>query len=105
MSRGQLLASQSSAPGLRLAGLLQMLKPPQLAGLLGAMVAADAVSRPHITAAYRPSDAIVHAVEAMEPDRSHLFDLQMEGRVEFPLDVDLRLAGGATALPVLSERA
>ena len=72
---------------------MQDLSAPQLSGLLGAMVAAEVVARPHISAAYEPSSAIVEAVEALEPARSHLFNLQAEAGVDFPLMVDLRPAG------------
>ena len=72
---------------------VQALTGPQLGGLIGGMVAADSVARPHITAAYAPSEAVLNAVEAMEPARSHLFELQSAGNVMFPLEVDLRLAG------------
>ncbi|KAK9815169.1 hypothetical protein WJX73_009621 [Symbiochloris irregularis] len=71
----------------------QDLTAPQLAGLLGAMVAPETASRPHISAAYSPSEAIVSAVEALEPARGRVFHLQAEAGLNFPVEVDLRLAG------------
>lgn len=77
--------------------LLQTLKAPELAGLACAMVAPEAVSKPQISAAYEPSEAIVAAVRALEDARSALFDLQAAAGVHVPLAVDLRLAGVAPA--------
>ena len=57
------------------------------------MVAPEAVSKPQISAAYEPSEAVVAAVRALEDARSALFDLQAAAGVHVPLAVDLRLAG------------
>ncbi|KAK9846418.1 hypothetical protein WJX81_003415 [Elliptochloris bilobata] len=72
---------------------VQTLKAAQLAGLACAMVSAEAVSKPQISAAYAPSEAVVEAVRALEGARSALFDLQADAGVHVPLAVDLRLAG------------
>lgn len=58
------------------------------------MVAPEAVSKPQISAAYAPSQAVLDAVEALEGARSALFDLQADAGVHVPLVVDLRLSGG-----------
>jgi len=71
----------------------QTLRAPELAGVACALVAAEAVSKLHISAAYEPSAAVVAAVQALEPARSALFDLQADAGVHVPLGVDLRLAG------------
>ncbi len=75
----------------------QTLRAPELAGVACALVAAEAVSKPHISAAYEPSAAVVAAVQALEPARSALFDLQADAGVHVPLGVDLRLAGARGA--------
>lgn len=71
----------------------QTLRAPQLAGVACALIAPEAVSKPHISAAYEPSAAVVAAVQELEPARSALFDLQADAGVHVPLGVDLRLAG------------
>ncbi|KAK9908752.1 hypothetical protein WJX75_002337 [Coccomyxa subellipsoidea] len=72
---------------------LQDLAAPQLAGALAALVAGESVSRPSISAAYEPSQAICDAIEALEEEREQLYDLQMQADIAAPLSVDLRLSG------------
>lgn len=80
--------------------VVQTLKAPELAGLACAMVSPEAVSKPQISAAYEPSEAVVAAVRALEDARSALFDLQAAAGVHVPLAVDLRLAGVSLLLRV-----
>ena len=72
---------------------LQTLRPPQLAGVISALVSADAISRPNIQAAYPPSDEVFAAVEALEPDRAALAALQIRAGLDVPVNIDLRLSG------------
>lgn len=73
---------------------MQDLAAPQLAGALAALVAGESVSRPSISAAYEPSQAVCDAIEALEEEREQLYDLQMQADIAAPLSVDLRLSGG-----------
>ena len=75
-------------------GAVQDLAAPQLAGALAALVAGESVSRPSISAAYEPSQAVCDAIEALEEEREQLYDLQMQADIAAPLSVDLRLSGG-----------
>lgn len=72
---------------------LQTLPPPQLASVLSAIVAAEAFSRATVWAAYPASPAVCDVIEALEPARSHLAALQLAARVDYPIGVDLRMAG------------
>lgn len=76
-----------------LSSISQNLKPQELAGVISAMVASEAVSRVQVSAAYEPSQAVVDCIEAMEAERDSLFRIQRRYGVDVPLDVDLRLAG------------
>jgi superfamily II RNA helicase len=72
---------------------LQNLRPPQLAAVISALVAPDAVSRPNIQAAYSPSAEVISAVEALEPVRAELSALQIRAGLDVPVGIDLRLSG------------
>ncbi|BDA41503.1 probable helicase HelY [Coccomyxa sp. Obi] len=72
---------------------LQDLAAPQLAGALAALVAGESVSRPSISAAYEPSQAVCNAIEALEDERERLYELQVQADIAAPLSVDLRLSG------------
>lgn len=73
----------------------QDLGAPALAGVVAALVAGESVSRPQVAAAYAPSAAVCAAIEALEPERERLFDLQCQADLSAPLNVDLRLSGAA----------
>ena len=73
---------------------MQDLAAPQLAGALAALVAGESVSRPSISAAYEPSQAVCDAIEALEDERERLYELQIQADIAAPLSVDLRLSGG-----------
>ena len=77
---------------------MQNLASSQLAGVASALIAAESVSRPSITAAYEPSQPVCDAVEALEEDRERLYNLQLQAEVFQPLNVDLRLSGELTCL-------
>ena len=64
-----------------------------MAGVASALIAAESVSRPQISAAYEPSQPVCDAVQALEEDRNRLYDLQLQAEVFQPLSVDLRLSG------------
>ena len=72
---------------------VQSLAPARLAGLMAALVAQEAVSKPTVMAAYAPSEGVIQAVQALEPERQRLFEQQQAQGVEADLTVDLRLAG------------
>jgi superfamily II RNA helicase len=75
--------------------VLTDIPPPQLAAVVSAIVAPDSVSaRPgKELVSYPPSDAVAHAVEALEDARLALFALQIKAGVDMPIAIDLRLAG------------
>ena len=73
--------------------IAQDLAAPQLAGALAALVAGESVSRPSISAAYEPSQAVCDAIEALEDERERLYELQVQADIAAPLSVDLRLSG------------
>lgn len=75
--------------------VLTDIPPPQLAAVFSAIVAPDSVSaRPgKELVSYPPSDAVAHAVEALEDARLALFALQIKAGVDMPIAIDLRLAG------------
>lgn len=72
---------------------LQILRPPQLAGVISALVAPDAISRPNIQVDYPPSAEVIAAVEALEPARAELAALQIRAGLDLPVSIDLRLSG------------
>ena len=72
---------------------MQSLTPPQLAGVLGAILTSENISKPQIWVAYEPSAEVVNAIQALEADREQLFKVQVQHGVQAPLVVDLRLAG------------
>lgn len=74
--------------------IAQNLAAPQLAGALAALVAGESVSRPSISAAYEPSQAVCNAIEALEDERERLYELQVQADIAATLSVDLRLSGG-----------
>ena len=74
------------------------LNPPQLAAFLGALLSADVTRKGSgsMFASYSTSDQVVKVVEALEPTRQLLFELQSDAglsRWNESLLVDLRLAG------------
>lgn len=73
--------------------VVQNLTSSQLAGVASALIAAESASRPAISAAYEPSQAVCEAIEALEADRERLYGLQLQAEVLQPLNVDLRLSG------------
>ena len=73
--------------------LLQNLKPPQLAGVLGAILTGENINKAQVWVAYKPSKEVTAAVEALEPDREQLSRAQAQHNVAAPLFIDLRLAG------------
>ena len=72
---------------------MQSLTPPQLAGVLTAVLTSDRVAKPQLWVAYEPSAAIVSAVTALQGDRERLYQAQVQHGVQASLAVDLRLAG------------
>lgn len=73
--------------------VLQSLTPPQLAGVLGAILTSENISKPQIWVAYEPSAQVVDAIQALEADREQLYKVQVQHGVQAPLAIDLRLAG------------
>ncbi|KAK9821280.1 hypothetical protein WJX74_008477 [Apatococcus lobatus] len=71
---------------------LQSLTPPQLAALLSG-VTSEMGTRSSPTVRYEASATVVACMEALEPARLSLYQLQMAHGLEIPLAVDLRLAG------------
>ena len=72
---------------------LQSLAAPQLAAVVSALVAADAVNRANVEIAYPPSAAVIAAVEALEPARAEMAALQARAGLDLPVGIDLRLSG------------
>lgn len=72
---------------------MQSLTPPQLAGVVCAMLTSENISKPQVWVAYEPSAAVIAAVTALEADREALYKAQVQHGVQAPLAVDLRLAG------------
>ena len=72
---------------------LQNLTPPQLAGVLGAIMTGENISKPQVWAAYEPTPAVIAAVQALEGDREQLYKAQVQHGIQAPLSMDLRLAG------------
>ena len=75
--------------------VVQNLTPPQLAGVLGAILTSENINRPQLWVAYEPTAEVVQAVEALEGSRERLFRVQVQHGVQAPLAIDLRLAGEA----------
>ncbi|KAL0037105.1 hypothetical protein WJX79_000589 [Trebouxia sp. C0005] len=72
---------------------VQNLTPPQLAGVLGAIMTGENISKPQIWAAYEPTPEVINAVQALEGDREQLYKAQAQHGIQAPLSMDLRLAG------------
>ena len=72
---------------------MQSLTPPQLAGVLGAILTSENISKPQVWVAYEPTAPVVDAVQALEPERERLYKVQVQHGVQAPLAIDLRLAG------------
>ena len=72
---------------------LQNLTPPQLAGVLGAIMTGENISKPQVWAAYEPTPAVIAAVQALEGEREQLYKAQVQHGIQAPLSMDLRLAG------------
>ncbi|KAI3428051.1 hypothetical protein D9Q98_006436 [Chlorella vulgaris] len=72
---------------------VQALPPPQLAGVLCAVISAECVSRPSVWTAYSATEAVTAAVLELEGVRGGLEALQARHNVVAPISVDLRLAG------------
>ena len=72
---------------------MQRLTPPQLAGVLGAILTSENISKPQVWVAYEPTAQVVDAVQALEPERERLYKVQVQHSVQAPLAIDLRLAG------------
>lgn len=73
--------------------VVQSLTPPQLAGVLGAILTSENISKPQVWVAYEPTAEVVDAVQALEPERERLYKVQVQHGVQSPLAIDLRLAG------------
>ena len=73
--------------------VLQSLTPPQLAGVLGAILTGENISKPQIWVAYEPTQEIIDAVQALEGAREQLYKAQVQYGIQAPLSIDLRLAG------------
>lgn len=73
--------------------VMQSLTPPQLAGVLGAILTSENISKPQVWVAYEPTAQVVDAVQALEPERERLYKVQVQHGVQAPLAIDLRLAG------------
>ena len=76
-----------------MAAAMQSLTPPQLAGVLGAILTSENISKPQIWVAYEPSAEVVTAIQALEANREQLHKAQVQHGVQAPLAIDLRLAG------------
>ena len=72
---------------------MQSFTPPQLAGVLGAILTSENISKPQVWVAYEPTQKVVDAVQALEPERERLYKVQVQHGVQAPLAIDLRLAG------------
>lgn len=83
---------------------MQSLTPPQLAGVVCALLTSENVSKPQIWVAYEPSAAVIAAVTALESDREALYKAQVHHGIQANLAVDLRLAGMSSrfSMPDLS---
>lgn len=79
----------------RAVAVMQGLTPPQLAGVLGAILTSENISKPQIWVAYEPTAEVVNAVQMLEPERERLYKVQAQHGVQAPLAIDLRLAGMA----------
>ena len=71
---------------------MQTLTPPELAALLSC-ITSEMGARFSPTVRYEASATVTACVEALEPARLSLHQLQMAHGLEIPLAVDLRLAG------------
>lgn len=72
---------------------MQSLTSPQLAGVLGAILTSENISKPQVWVAYEPTEQVVDAVQALEPERERVYKVQVQHGVQAPLAIDLRLAG------------
>lgn len=78
--------------------VVQNLTPPQLAGVLGAIMTGENISKPQIYAAYGPTPEVSKAVQALEGDREQLYKAQVQHGIQAPLSIDMRLAGNTITL-------
>ena len=78
---------------LAMLAVMQSLTPPQLAGVLGAILTSENISKPQMWVAYEPTAPVVNAIQALEADREQLYKVQVQHAVQAPLAIDLRLAG------------
>jgi superfamily II RNA helicase len=81
------LATLLASPG------VQALPPPELAGVLSAVLAGELGLRPGVRARYPPSPSVIEALEDAEPARADLSRLQWRHGVDAPLAIDARLSG------------
>ena len=72
---------------------MQDLKSQELAAVLSSIIASEFNHRPNMFVGYGCSDATLEAIEAMEPDREWLYNLQVRAGIDAPLGVDIRLSG------------
>ena len=72
---------------------VQDLKAHELAAVLSSIIASEFNHRPSMHVGYGCSNATLEAIEAMEPDREWLYNLQIKAGVDAPLGVDIRLSG------------
>jgi hypothetical protein len=73
---------------------LQTLAAPQLAAVISALVAEDAVSRiSMIGSAYPPSSVVIETIEQLDEVRRELSLSQLEAGIDFPTPLDYTLAG------------
>ena len=73
---------------------LQTLGYQELAAVVSALVAGDAVSRlNNVGSAYPPSQEVINALEALEESRFNVSLAQMRSGIDFPLCLDLTLSG------------
>lgn len=69
---------------------------------MSSIVASEFGMRPNISVSYGCSEVALAAIEAMEPSREWLYDMQVEAGIESNLGVDVRLAGEIVPLFSLS---
>ena len=72
---------------------VQGLKAGQLAAVMSSLVASESSQRANIYVGYSCSNAVLEAIETMEPTREWLYRLQLNAGITAGLGVDIRLAG------------
>lgn len=60
---------------------------------MSSIIASEFNHRPNMFVGYGCSNATLEAIEAMEPDREWLYNLQVRAGIDAPLGVDIRLSG------------